>query len=53
MQWTGIWNHWQLVNAALVEPDFDSQLKACLEGCLGHFPFLNARARAEAGNIDQ
>ena len=28
MQWRGIWNHWQPVTIALVDPDFDSQLKA-------------------------
>jgi hypothetical protein len=28
MQWLGIWNHWQPVTIALVDPDFDSQLKA-------------------------
>ena len=28
MQWMGIWNHWQPVTIALVDPDFDSRLKA-------------------------
>jgi hypothetical protein len=28
MQWTGIWNHWQPVTNARVEPDFDSRPKA-------------------------
>jgi len=28
MQWMGVWNHWQPVTTALVDPDFDSRLKA-------------------------
>jgi hypothetical protein len=28
MQWMGIWNHWQPVTIALVDPDFDSRLKS-------------------------
>jgi len=28
MQWMGIWNHQQPVTIALVDPDFDSRLKA-------------------------
>ncbi len=32
MQWTGIWNHRQPVTTALVDPDFDSRLKAWVTG---------------------
>jgi hypothetical protein len=28
MQWMGIWNHRQPVTTGLVDPDFDSRLKA-------------------------
>jgi hypothetical protein len=28
MQCMGIWNHWQPIFIALVDPDFDSRLKA-------------------------
>ncbi len=38
MQGTGIWNHWQPVTIALVDPDFDSQLKAWVT-LLGYKPY--------------
>jgi len=38
MQWMGIWNHWQLVTTALVDPDFDSRLKAWAT-LLGYKPY--------------
>jgi hypothetical protein len=38
MQWMGIWNHWQPVTIALVDPDFDSWLKAWVTAGLQTIP---------------
>jgi hypothetical protein len=38
MQWMGIWNHRQPVTIALVDPDFDSRLKAWVT-LLGYKPY--------------
>ena len=38
MQWMGIWNHRQPVTIALVDPDFDSRLKAWVTQ-LGYKPY--------------
>ena len=38
MQWMGTWNHWQPVITALVDPGFDSRLKA-LVTLLGYKPY--------------
>jgi len=45
MQGTGIWNHWQPVTIALVDPDFDSQLKAWVT-LLGYKPYHYADVEA-------
>jgi len=37
MQWMGIWNHPHPVTTAIVDPDFDSRLKAWVT--LGYKPF--------------
>jgi len=36
MQWMGIWNHQQPVTIALVDPDFDSQMKTWFGSLLGY-----------------
>ncbi len=38
MQCMGIWNHWQPVAIAHVDPDFDSRLKAWVT-LLGYKPY--------------
>jgi len=45
MLWTGIWNHWQPVTIALVDPDFDSRLKAWVT-LLGYKPYHYAVVEA-------
>ena len=45
MQWRGIWNHWQPVTIALVDPDFDSRLKAWVT-LLGYKPYHYAVVEA-------
>ena len=40
MQWMGIWNHRQPVTIALVDPDFDSRLKAWVTG--GYYAVVEA-----------
>jgi hypothetical protein len=47
MQWMGIWNHQQPVTIALVDPDFDSQLKAWVTLLvLGYKPYHYAVVEA-------
>ena len=41
MQWTGIWNHQQPVTTALVDPDFDSRLKAWVTAGLQTIPLCS------------
>ena len=42
MQWMGIWNHWQPVTIALVDPDFDSSwLKAWVTAGLQTIPLCS------------
>jgi hypothetical protein len=41
MQWMGIWNHWQPVTIALVDPDFDSWLKAWFTAGLQTIPLCS------------
>ncbi len=38
----GIWNHWQLVTTALVDPDFDSRLKSLLGYKPSHYAVVEA-----------
>ena len=45
MQWTGIWTHWQPVTITLVDPEFDSRLKAWVT-LLGYKPYHYAVAEA-------
>jgi hypothetical protein len=40
IQWMGIWNHWQPITIALVDPDFDSRLKAWVTA--GHYAVVEA-----------
>ncbi len=41
MQWMGIWNHRQPVTTALVDPDFDSWLKAWVSAGLQTIPLCS------------
>ncbi len=41
MQWMGIWNHWQLVTTALVDPDFDSRLNSWVTAGLQTIPLCS------------
>ena len=41
MQWMGIWNHRQPVTIALVDPDFDSRLKARVTAGLQTIPLCS------------
>ena len=45
MQWMGIWNHWQPGTTAVVDPDFDSRLKAWVL-LLGYKPYHYAVVEA-------
>ena len=40
-QWMGIWNHRQPVTIALVDPDFDSRLKAWVTARLQSIPLCS------------
>jgi hypothetical protein len=40
MQWMGIWTHQQPITIALVDPDFDSRLKAWVTG--GYYAVVEA-----------
>jgi hypothetical protein len=41
MQWMGIWNHRQPVTIALLDPDFDSRLKAWVTAGLQTIPLCS------------
>jgi hypothetical protein len=45
MQWMGIWTPWQPVTITLVDPDFDSRLKAWVT-LLGYKPYHYAVVEA-------
>ena len=48
LQWMGIWNHRQPVTIALVDPDFDSWLKAWITmPLLGYKPYHYAVVEAQ------
>ncbi len=46
MQWMGIWNHRQPVTIALVDPNFDSRLKAWVTAGLQTIPLPYAVVEA-------